>query len=229
MPSFDVVSEVDVQEVRNAIDQAHRELSTRFDFKGTDSTIEFKDNSIELESASEERLKAAAQVLEEKLVRRKVSLKALDYGKVEEASRDARAEGRDPGRHQRRQGTRDRQVHQGLGPEGRAAPGASRSAARDRQEARRPSVRDRSHCASTTSAYRSTSRTSATEPHARDDRSRNVADQNLCDFESVERATQARYGRDRRAREWDRGRGQIDFPTGRTAVRTDAPAPAVEW
>jgi uncharacterized protein YajQ (UPF0234 family) len=87
MPSFDVVSEVDVQEVRNAIDQAHRELATRFDFKGTDSTIEFKENSIELESASEERLKAAAQVLEEKMVKRKVSLKALDYGKVEEATK----------------------------------------------------------------------------------------------------------------------------------------------
>jgi cyclic-di-GMP-binding protein len=87
MPSFDVVSEVDVQEVRNAIDQAHRELATRFDFKGTDSTIEFKDTSIELESASEERLKAAAQVLEEKMVKRKVSLKALDYGKVEEATK----------------------------------------------------------------------------------------------------------------------------------------------
>jgi len=86
MPSFDVVSEVDVQEVRNAVDQAKRELATRFDFKGTDSNIELKDNAIELESASEERLKAATQVLEEKLVRRKVSLKALDYGKVEEAS-----------------------------------------------------------------------------------------------------------------------------------------------
>src|SRR6478672_6972619 len=88
MPSFDVVSEVDVQEVRNAIDQAKRELATRFDFKGTDSEVELKDeNAIEIESASEERLKAATQVLEEKLVRRKVSLKALDYGKVEEASR----------------------------------------------------------------------------------------------------------------------------------------------
>ena len=87
MPSFDVVSEVDVQEVRNAIDQAQRELATRFDFKGTESTLEFKDNAIQLESASEERLKAAAQVLEEKIVRRKVSLKALDYGKVEEASK----------------------------------------------------------------------------------------------------------------------------------------------
>ena len=87
MASFDVVSEVDVQEVRNAIDQAQRELATRFDFKGTESSVDFKDNAIQLESASEERLKAATQVLEEKLVRRKVSLKALDYGKVEEASK----------------------------------------------------------------------------------------------------------------------------------------------
>ena len=86
MPSFDVVSEVDVQEVRNAVDQAKRELATRFDFKGTDSNVELKENAIEIESASDERLKAATQVLEEKLVRRKVSLKALDYGKVEEAS-----------------------------------------------------------------------------------------------------------------------------------------------
>ena len=87
MPSFDVVSEVDLQEVRNAVDQAQRELSTRFDFKGTDSAVELKDGTIDLESASEERLKAVAQVLEEKLVRRKVSLKVLDYGKVEEATR----------------------------------------------------------------------------------------------------------------------------------------------
>src|SRR5207237_8437031 len=63
------------------------ELATRFDFKGTESSVDFKDNAIQLESASEERLKAAAQVLEEKLVRRKVSLKALDYGKIEEASK----------------------------------------------------------------------------------------------------------------------------------------------
>ena len=87
MPTFDVVSEMDMQEVRNAVDQASRELATRFDFKGTDSEIELKDDAIEMESASEERLKAVAQVLEEKLVRRKISLKALDYGKVEEATR----------------------------------------------------------------------------------------------------------------------------------------------
>ena len=86
MPSFDVVSEVDMQEVRNAVDQASRELANRFDFKGTDSKVELKDETIQLESASEERLKAVVQVLEEKMVKRKVSLKALDYGKVEEAS-----------------------------------------------------------------------------------------------------------------------------------------------
>jgi uncharacterized protein YajQ (UPF0234 family) len=89
MPTFDVVSEIDMQEVRNAVDQARRELATRFDFKGTDSNVELADNEIDLQSASEERLKAVAQVLEEKLVRRKVSLKALSYGKVEEAARGA--------------------------------------------------------------------------------------------------------------------------------------------
>jgi uncharacterized protein YajQ (UPF0234 family) len=87
MPTFDVVSEVDMQEVRNAVDQASREASTRFDFKGTDSTIELSGHELKLESASEDRLKALVQVLEERLVRRKVSLKALDPGKVEEASK----------------------------------------------------------------------------------------------------------------------------------------------
>jgi uncharacterized protein YajQ (UPF0234 family) len=86
MPSFDVVSEIDKQEVRNAVDQAAREVATRFDFKGTNSTVELSDNTITLHTVSEDRLKALRQVLEEKLVRRKVSLKALDYQKVEEAS-----------------------------------------------------------------------------------------------------------------------------------------------
>ena len=87
MPTFDVVSEVDMQEIRNAVDQASREVSTRYDFKGTDSTIELSDKSIELNTESEARLTALTQVLEEKLVKRKVSLKALSYGKVEEASK----------------------------------------------------------------------------------------------------------------------------------------------
>ena len=86
MPTFDVVSEVDAQEVRNAVDQAGRELAQRYDFKGTNSRIELGDNEITLHTASEDRLTALTQLLEEKLVKRKVSLKALDYGKVEEAS-----------------------------------------------------------------------------------------------------------------------------------------------
>lgn len=86
MPSFDVVSEIDQQEIRNAVDQASREVSTRFDFKGTDSTIELSETEIKLQSASEDRVAALRQLLEEKLVKRKVSLKALDYQKVEEAS-----------------------------------------------------------------------------------------------------------------------------------------------
>lgn len=86
MASFDVVSEVDQQEVRNAVDQAHREVSNRYDFKNTNSEIDLSDNKITLKSATEDRLKALRQVLEERLVKRKVSLKALDYGKVEEAS-----------------------------------------------------------------------------------------------------------------------------------------------
>ncbi|HEY7439485.1 MAG TPA: YajQ family cyclic di-GMP-binding protein [Acidimicrobiia bacterium] len=87
MPSFDVVSEIDFQELRNGVDQASREIATRFDFKGTDSSIELKDKTIELHTESEQRLKALTQVLEEKLVKRGVSLKALGYGKVEEASK----------------------------------------------------------------------------------------------------------------------------------------------
>lgn len=86
MPSFDVVSQVDEQEVRNAVDQAARELSTRFDFKNTNSSIELKEMSIEMNSSSADRLTAVRQVLEEKLVKRKVSLKSLDYGKVEDAA-----------------------------------------------------------------------------------------------------------------------------------------------
>jgi hypothetical protein len=87
VPTFDVVSEVDMQEVRNAVDQASREAGTRFDFKGTDSTIELSGSEIVLESATEDRLKALSQVLEEKLVRRQVSLKSLDQGRIEEASK----------------------------------------------------------------------------------------------------------------------------------------------
>ena len=86
MPSFDVVSEVDMQEVRNAVDQASRELGQRYDFKGTNSSIELGDGAIKMAPASEDRLNALKVMLEEKLVKRHVSLKSIDYGKVEDAS-----------------------------------------------------------------------------------------------------------------------------------------------
>lgn len=85
MPTFDVVSRVDLQEVRNAVDQARREITTRFDFKDTGTSVDLGDGTITLRSSTEPRLKAAVDVLEDKLVKRKVSLKAVAHGKVEEA------------------------------------------------------------------------------------------------------------------------------------------------
>ncbi|MDE0268493.1 MAG: YajQ family cyclic di-GMP-binding protein [Acidimicrobiaceae bacterium] len=86
MPTFDIVSQFDLQEVRNAVDQASREVSTRYDFRDTDSSVVLTDNTLTLSSSTEDRLTAVRQVLEEKLVRRKVSLKTLDYGKIQEAA-----------------------------------------------------------------------------------------------------------------------------------------------
>jgi uncharacterized protein YajQ (UPF0234 family) len=80
--SFDIVSEVDMQEVANAVDQARRELAQRFDFKGTDTEISQDHTTIELRSSTEDRLKAALQVLKEKMVKREVPLKALQDGDV---------------------------------------------------------------------------------------------------------------------------------------------------
>lgn len=76
-----------MQEVRNAVDQAAREIATRFDFKGTDSSVALADQAIVLHSATPDRLKAVLTVVEEKLVKRQVSLKALDRQPVEEAAK----------------------------------------------------------------------------------------------------------------------------------------------
>ena len=91
MPTFDVVSEIDMQELRNAVDQASREITTRFDFKDTNTSIELGTDAITLASITEDRLAATRQLLEEKMVKRKVSLKVLDYGiaRVELEGREA--------------------------------------------------------------------------------------------------------------------------------------------
>jgi len=86
MPSFDVVSEVDRQELKNAIDQAQREISQRYDFKNTNSSIEQKELIITIRTSSEDRLRALRTVLEERFVKRGVSLRGLEWGKIEQAT-----------------------------------------------------------------------------------------------------------------------------------------------
>jgi uncharacterized protein YajQ (UPF0234 family) len=81
MPSFDVVSKVDWAEFGNALLQAQREVGTRFDFRDTATTIEKNEAGVLIESSTEDRAKAALVVLEEKLIRRKVSLKHLEKPK----------------------------------------------------------------------------------------------------------------------------------------------------
>jgi len=86
MPSFDIVSQVDMQEVRNAVDQARREVVNRYDFKGTDTEISLSDEGIVVESATDQRLEAAVDVLKTRLVKRKVSLKSLGGGEPKQVA-----------------------------------------------------------------------------------------------------------------------------------------------
>ncbi len=86
MPTFDVVSQVDMQEVRNAVDQAAREIVNRYDFKGTDTKIDISDEGIFLESSADGRLEAAIDVLKGRLVKRNVSLKSIAGGDIKPAA-----------------------------------------------------------------------------------------------------------------------------------------------
>lgn len=85
MPSFDVVSKVDWHEVDNALNQANKELSQRFDFKGSNTKIELKEEAFEVESADDFKVRQAVEVLTGKLAKRQVPLGALDHGDVEAA------------------------------------------------------------------------------------------------------------------------------------------------
>jgi cyclic-di-GMP-binding protein len=85
--SFDVVSKVEIQEVKNAIDQASKELHARFDLKNSKSSIELeKEEAIQLASQDEYSLKAVIEILSQKLVKRGISLKNLEYEKIEQAA-----------------------------------------------------------------------------------------------------------------------------------------------
>lgn len=87
MPSFDIVSKTDVQEVDNAVNQAIKEMQQRYDFKGSKSEIKWeKKEEITVTGDDDGKLRSVIDILQTKLVKRGVSLKSLDYGKVEDAS-----------------------------------------------------------------------------------------------------------------------------------------------
>jgi hypothetical protein len=90
MPSFDIVSEVDIQEVRNAVDQANREIDTRFDFKGVDAKFEQNEGEITLRAEQEFQLNQMMDILRQKLVKRKVDIKSMDVREPETSLNAAR-------------------------------------------------------------------------------------------------------------------------------------------
>lgn len=86
MPSFDIVSEVDKQEVRNAVDQTNKEVSTRFDFKGSDARVEQADYVLTVYADDEFKLGQVKDILNGKLVKRGIDIKCLEDGKVEKVT-----------------------------------------------------------------------------------------------------------------------------------------------
>ena len=89
-PSFDIVSKVDRQEVDNALNQTAKEISQRYDFKGTGAEIAWSGESIVLKASSEERCKALLDVFKEKLVKRQISLKTLEAGEPQQSGKEYR-------------------------------------------------------------------------------------------------------------------------------------------
>jgi len=90
MPSFDVVSEVDHHELSNALDQANREIGTRYDFKGSNARIEQAGNQLTLEAESEFQVKQMVPILKEKMSKRGIDVDCLEFGEVVEMNKRAR-------------------------------------------------------------------------------------------------------------------------------------------
>lgn len=90
MPSFDVVSEVDHHELSNALDQANREIGTRYDFKGSNARIENSDNQLTLEAESEFQIKQMVPILREKMSKRGIDVDCLEFGDLVEMNKRAR-------------------------------------------------------------------------------------------------------------------------------------------
>jgi uncharacterized protein YajQ (UPF0234 family) len=87
MPSFDIVSEVDMPEVNNALDQSRREVATRFDFKGVDASFELKEKEITLTADSEFQLEQMLDILKAKMVKRNVDAKSLEIGELQKSGK----------------------------------------------------------------------------------------------------------------------------------------------
>jgi uncharacterized protein YajQ (UPF0234 family) len=86
MPSFDIVSKVDMQEVSNAVNQSTKEIEQRYDFKGSKCSLNLEKDGIRLLADDEHKLKAVVDILQSKLIKRKISLKAIQYGRIEPAA-----------------------------------------------------------------------------------------------------------------------------------------------
>ncbi len=118
MPTFDIVSEVDMQEVRNAVDQANRELGTRFDFRGVTASFELEEDAILIRAQEEFQIEQMEDILRDKLVRRKVDTGCLDPRR--ESKRPARETTPLSNRagHRSRPGQGNREVRQGIEAQG---------------------------------------------------------------------------------------------------------------
>ena len=135
-PSFDVVSKIDRQEVDNALNQAAKELAQRFDFRGTNASIEWSGElGVTIKADTEERAKAALEVFKEKLVKRSISLKALDAGEPKASGKQYVITGSLKQGIEPDDGEEDRQADPRRGPEGRPGADPGRPAARVGQEA----------------------------------------------------------------------------------------------
>lgn len=92
MPSFDVVSEIDKHELTNAIDQVNREISTRYDFKGSDAKVELKGTSMTLDATGDFQIKQMHDILYNKLIKRGIDTRCLDLGKIQPSGLRVRQE-----------------------------------------------------------------------------------------------------------------------------------------
>lgn len=89
MPTFDIVSEVEMPEVNNALDQARREIDTRFDFKGVDASFELKDKTVTIKADSEFQIDQMLDILKGKMVKRNVDVKSLSVGEVQKSGKQS--------------------------------------------------------------------------------------------------------------------------------------------